>query len=63
MAVCFEQQGDYAAYILCWNEPALMGIAHSRDAAAHYAPYVPLMSNGLVKDPNTLAPIDLGPKD
>lgn len=72
LAVCFEQQEDCAAYVLCWSEPALhiapsrnaaSNYVAGRDAAAYYCPYVPLMSNGLVIDPNTLAPIGLGPKD
>ena len=39
--------------------PVLVGYkgASETDAAAHYCPYIPLMSSGTVLDPNTLEPV------
>jgi hypothetical protein len=41
------------------NSPVLVGYKGSSeaDAAAFYCPYIPLMSSGVVLDPDTLEPV------
>ena len=41
------------------STPVLVGYkgTSESDAAAYYCPYIPLMSSGVVLDPNTLEPV------